>query len=374
MRWNHPAPAVAAALLAGVVALGIVVRALHSPPTETSAPARVVRSFLDEHDIPGGVVAYGRVGEPIRAAAVGFEGPTRTTLLAPDARFPIASLSKPLVAATVLRLDSEHRLSLDDRLVDHLPVVATAADPRHGDITIRHLLHHTAGWDRTETFAPIARFDRAERELGLTDPPDCRPIAEAMLAERLQDDPGSHYSYSNLGYCWLEQVIVQVTGTPLADEVRTTAGPAIEPGWTTERRLTPTWARTRGELHRRDWTARELRVLGAAGGWTASAADVLAFVQRPVDPRALERPGLDGTEPHYYGLGWRVWPGPEGPRLTHFGAMPGVYALALRTADELAAVALFNARPEGDWDAFVSLIEALEPAVRADLTGSEVRR
>jgi CubicO group peptidase (beta-lactamase class C family) len=52
------------------------------------------------------------------AAGIGGYG---GTLLTPDARLPIASVGKTIIAAQVLRLAQQGKLGLDDPAADHLP-------------------------------------------------------------------------------------------------------------------------------------------------------------------------------------------------------------------------------------------------------------
>src|SRR3546814_5250856 len=84
--------------------------------------------------------------------------------------------------------------------------------------------------------------------------------------------------------------------------------------------------------------------MAANGGWIATALD---FARLPVPDQRQAAPPVPGDElPSFYGLGWRVWPKENGQDLTHYGAMEGSFAVAIRTADGLSIEALFNARPD----------------------------
>ena len=69
--------------------------------------------------------------------------------LEPGARFRIASVTKPFVAAATLRLVEDGRLSLDDTVAGCWPVRTTSCCGMAGTtpraITLRHLLTHTSG-------------------------------------------------------------------------------------------------------------------------------------------------------------------------------------------------------------------------------------
>ena len=70
-------------------------------------------------------------------------------MVGPDARFRVASLSKPIIAATVLRLVERGQIKLDAPVERYLPKVVrgkgagAAIDGRK--ITVRDLLRQTKG-------------------------------------------------------------------------------------------------------------------------------------------------------------------------------------------------------------------------------------
>ncbi|MDT8368487.1 MAG: serine hydrolase domain-containing protein [Longimicrobiales bacterium] len=113
----------------------------------------------------------------------------------------LASLTKVIGTTTaVMLLVDEGRLSLDDRVVTHLPTWA-AGDPRKGDVTIRHLLTHRAG---------LAPFRRWYLELEGRE-----AIDRAIDAEPLEAEPGTRERYSDIGAMTLARVVEAVSGTSL---------------------------------------------------------------------------------------------------------------------------------------------------------------
>lgn len=73
------------------------------------------------------------------------------TLMEPNTPFWIASITKLYIAATVLKLHEKDMLSIDDRVVDHLPEhmlkglhVVNGVD-YYDTLTVRHLLGHSSG-------------------------------------------------------------------------------------------------------------------------------------------------------------------------------------------------------------------------------------
>lgn len=120
--------------------------------------------------------------------------------------YNIASVTKQFVAACVLLLAREKKLSLADPVSKYLPHL-TRAD----DITIRHLLSHTSGYP---DYYP----------LGYADAEKLAPVAPREIVDRyatldLQFKPGSAWSYSNTGYHIAGLIVEQVSGMPLAQTI-----------------------------------------------------------------------------------------------------------------------------------------------------------
>ncbi|MDP1731164.1 MAG: serine hydrolase domain-containing protein [Devosia sp.] len=96
--------------------------------------------------IVGSVTLVSRDGEIVYRRAAGFADREAGRPMQEDAIFRLASVTKPLVAATALAMIERNLLGLDNSVADHLPYFR----PRLGDgseprITIRHLLTHTSG-------------------------------------------------------------------------------------------------------------------------------------------------------------------------------------------------------------------------------------
>jgi D-alanyl-D-alanine carboxypeptidase len=132
----------------------------------------------------------------------------------PQTSFEVGSVTKTLVAATMLRLAEEGRLNLDDTIGQWLPEFSS---PNISSaITIRQLLNHRAG---TYNFG---------------DDPDYRQALFTDWSRRWQPEevlnyvkapyfaPGTDGQYSNTGYVLLGLIIRGVTGSSVAEEMRRT--------------------------------------------------------------------------------------------------------------------------------------------------------
>ncbi len=129
----------------------------------------------------------------------------------PQMRFGIGSISKTLVAATVLQLAEEGKLSLEDRLKQWLPELPNITNT----ITIRQLLDHTSGV--YDYFDSSDWYDDASADPG-------KVVTTLELLKFVQPpyfSPGTAFHYSNTGYLLLGLIIEKATGRSVLEEYQT---------------------------------------------------------------------------------------------------------------------------------------------------------
>lgn len=128
----------------------------------------------------------------------------------------VASISKPLTAIAVLRLCQEGRLSLDAPVFGTkglLKQLKIRGDKRLRKVTVRHLLQHSAGWDRDLAGDAVFWKVPPPSDISVTSPEYNRHLLQYVLNRKLQFSPGTRHAYSNLGYLALGEVIEEVTGS-----------------------------------------------------------------------------------------------------------------------------------------------------------------
>ena len=111
----------------------------------------VVAKAIAERRIVGAVLLVHKDGRPLYEKAHGFADREAGRAMTTGTIFRYSSLTKPIIAATILALVDEGRLALDDAVTRFLPAFRPQlADGSTPDITIHHLLTHTSGL-RTES-------------------------------------------------------------------------------------------------------------------------------------------------------------------------------------------------------------------------------
>jgi D-alanyl-D-alanine carboxypeptidase len=142
-------------------------------------------------------------------AAIRVNGDLRSTPgdLPTNALFPIYSITKTLTAICVLRLMESGSLHLGDPVRQWLPEVNVPAT-----ITLDHLLRHRSG---LRDYGPLPEYHHAVRTH--PDRPWTRQqFLDAVLPQGVLCAPGERFSYSNVGYMLLVDIVERVTGRTFA--------------------------------------------------------------------------------------------------------------------------------------------------------------
>ncbi len=167
---------------------------------------------LTKHGIVGGAFAFEHTGDKPTEFYFGEARGALHQKTDADTAYNWASITKTFTAVAILQLRDRGLLSLDDPAVKYIPELRQVHD-KFGPIdaiTIRQLLSHSAGFRN-----PTWPWD-------CDSAPDCAWVpfeptrwaqVEAMLAfTNIGFKPGSRWSYSNVGYVFLGQIIERLTG------------------------------------------------------------------------------------------------------------------------------------------------------------------
>jgi CubicO group peptidase (beta-lactamase class C family) len=255
--------------------------------------------------------------------------------------YDIGSVTKQFTAAAVVKLQTQGRLQVTDeigRFFDGVP-----QDKR--DITVHHLLTHTAGLVEAlgDDYDPLTRQDM---------------VAGAMASE-LTSRPGARYRYSNLGYSLLAAIVEETSGLGyeeyLARELFTPAGMTqtgyVLPDWDPSDVAVEYDAQDRphGRPYDHPWAADGPHWnLRGNGGVLSTAFDMGKWLlaletDRVLDdrakeelfrPRVLEEPGGDT----HYAYGWVVAETPLGEVDWHNGGNGWAHAELGRLPESGAGV------------------------------------
>lgn len=343
------------ATLLAAVASAACVSAPPTAPVRASDLDATLSAILKDTGVAS--VSVARI-EADRVVAVGVAGERAVGQPAtPATRYNVASLTKPVTAEVVLRLASEGRFSLDDRIADAWVDPDLAGDARHRLLTPRLCLAHQTGL------------------------PNWRgPSGLAFIA-----DPDGAPGYSGEGYDYVAHYVQAVTGDRLDRQAQRLV---FDPLGLHDTAYTATGAHAADIASSRqgaDWQPPVVRTTpSAADDLLTTAADYAAFVVsvmrddsvRPAlaaqrrrvqaDRRASACAGLPAAlcpDRAGFTLGWELFDFGGALYYVHTGADQDAFAFVYWTpATRRGAVILTNS-PDG----YRVVLPVLE-AVGADAT------
>lgn len=341
-----------------------------SSGSEFNGIEKVVNSFLHRWSIAGASMAIAKDGKLIFAQGFGYADTALKTETEPYSQFRIASISKLVTATAIMKLQEEGRLSINDTVFGPRGILNDSfygepKDKRVYNITVAELLSHEGGWTQRygdQMFMPLVVAEK----MGIKPPVDTKTIVKFALSKRLNYTPGTARAYSNLGYSILGLIVEKVSGMPYEDYCRKTIFESLgiydmkiagnlpseknpfevtyyEPS---DVALKPSIYGT-GEMVTPSYGGNDIRALGGAGAWVATAPDLMRLLLA-VDgfstrPDILSRQSISFMTDNNNGfapVGWKAtimngtwW---------RTGSFPGSAGMMKRQSDGISWVVLFN--------------------------------
>jgi D-alanyl-D-alanine carboxypeptidase len=168
-----------------------------------------VTAFMNTYNIPGASLAISKNGKLVYIKGFGKTNTTTGEAVTPAHRFRLASVSKTYTGVAIMKLMQNGLINIDAKVFGTGGVLGTEYgtapyNANLSNITVRHLLQHTAGaWgsssggdviDQNPTYTYKQLFDWIINS---------RPNPNA---------PGTVFDYTNVGYSLLGRIIEKVSG------------------------------------------------------------------------------------------------------------------------------------------------------------------
>lgn len=196
---------------ASVLSIGIVLIAADARAQLDAFHTRF-DATLNQHGVVGGGFAFVHGSDPATQFFFGEANREAHQRVDAETAYNWASITKTLTAIAILQLRDRGKLSLDDPAVRYVPELREVHDA-YGPIdaiTIRHLLTHSAGF-RNPTW-PWDCDAGADCDWQPFEPTKWSQVAAMLPYTHIAFAPGSRWSYSNLGYVFLGQIIERLSG------------------------------------------------------------------------------------------------------------------------------------------------------------------
>jgi CubicO group peptidase (beta-lactamase class C family) len=189
-----------------VTFLAGIVSAQQTSPTLAAA----VDAIFSDYAVPGSpgcALAIAQDGKTIYTKGYGFANLEQNLPITPDSVFDIGSTSKQFTAASILLLEKQGKLSVNDDIRKYIPEI-----PDYGEkITILNLLNHTSG---LRDYLALFELSGVNIDSVTTDD---EALALVVRQKALDFDPGSEWLYSNTGFFLLSVIAKRVSGQSLRE-------------------------------------------------------------------------------------------------------------------------------------------------------------
>jgi CubicO group peptidase (beta-lactamase class C family) len=186
------------------------------PLLAQSAPSpdlAAIKSFYEGGVRRNGILGSGLVlirdGQVVLRDNYGVQQQSPRVPVDDNTTYHWASCTKTFTGIAIMQLRDRGLLSLDDPLVKYIPELSAVHD-RYGSIakiTIRHMMTHSGGF-RDPTW-PWRDADWQPFE-----PTQWSQIVAMLPYTDVLFEPGSRFSYSNLGVVFLGEIIERLSGDP----------------------------------------------------------------------------------------------------------------------------------------------------------------
>lgn len=255
-----------------------------------------------------GTILVAKKGKVILANGYGLADREENISNSPQTVFTFGSITKQFTGAAILKLEMQGKLKTIDKITKFFNNVPK--DKK--DITLHHLLTHTAGFksDYADDFDPVGREEYMEK----------------MFSARNRTDPGERHRYSNAGYSMLGAIVEKVSGQSYDQYLRDNL--FIPVGMNDTGYLLPDWDKSRlaqgytadgkwGTLLDKNWdTDGPYWNLRANGGIMSTVLDMYKWHLALLDDTVLNKKARrklfkrhvaeDDSGNWHYGYGWAI--------------------------------------------------------------------
>lgn len=297
-----------------------------------------------------GNVLVAEKGNIVYNKSFGFADEAKKKKLDKNSIFELASVSKPFTAMAIVILAEKGKLSIDDKVSQHIPELAF-----YGNITLRNLLNHTSGIPDYMIFADTY-FDKTK----IATNQDLLTILEKHKPA-LQFEPGTRWAYSNTGYDLLALIVERVSGMSFGDYLRKAIFKPLKMNNTFvyARRLAPrkidnyaygySYSERLGKHvlpEEQDGSSFAVWLDGLAGAGSVNSTvmdllkwDRALYTNKLISPEGMKAvfadPGVTKTQSERYGLGWFLEEFADlGHIVNHSGGWPGYRTFLDRHIDQ----------------------------------------
>lgn len=269
---------------------------------------------MEELNIPATNILVMENGNIIYEESFGKVDNIKNIKLTKDTIFNMGSISKLYVTASILKLQDENKLDLDEKLINYIPEFKMA-DERYKDITVRMLLNHSSGLPGADFYDAFLVDEDTSENHTINN-------LRYLEDEILKSNPGEYSVYCNEGFN-ISQYLVEKISEKTYEEY-------LNEKFFKPMNIEQTYYSSNKKLKDEDFARsydqygnivpRELMSEGfmGTGGLASTAEDIAIFVEKILseDEEILSKESIKlfkedqgilsklGSEAFFNGLGW----------------------------------------------------------------------
>jgi len=320
--------------------------------SEIATMAAISKQFMNRFNIPGLSVSIACRGQLVYQEGFGYADSTQREQLTSSHLFRIASATKPITSTAIFMLIEQGKFGLNDFVFGKNGLLGidygNNLPGQVQEITVRHLLTHTCGgWENDANDPMFANPEMSQNQL----------IEWALRSQPLKFAPGTHFGYSNFGYCLLGRIIEKTTGQSYEEFVRQSIVDkcgitALQIAGNTLTDRVKDEVKYYGQNGENPYQMN-VRRMDSHGGLLTTPTNLVKFAMHvdgfKTTPNILHAETIKAmTTPSSanpnYACGWAV---NAVPNWWHIGSLPGVTSIVVRTASGLCWAAFTNTRTKG---------------------------
>jgi CubicO group peptidase (beta-lactamase class C family) len=314
--------------------------------------------------VPGASMALIADGKLLWRGAFGVKDHASKIPVDHETIFEAGSVSKTVFAYAAMKLCEKGVIGLDTPLTKYTPDRFVANDPRLDQITARHILCHTSGFQNW----------RSKKD----------PL-------KIQFAPGERWDYSGEGYAYLQSVMTRLTGhvdpnncTTYDDGVKVCATDfdaymkenlfipfgMTSSGYVFQERMARPHDEKGNMRADRMPTAVDAARYGAAGNLHTTPTEYARFLIEFIDPKPIDgfrlsaaslkemsRPHAKVNDSQSWGLGWAIEHDKvAGDIINHGGDNPGFKALTAASIERKSAFVIMTNGDRGFEDVIAKVV------------------
>ncbi len=237
-----------------------------------------VSNFMNIYSVPGVSIAITKDDKLVYAKSYGYADKSGNKEVNNSSLFRLASVSKTITSVAIMKLLEAGKISLDQIIFGDNGILGNAYGTLpYGqyitDITVNELLHHTGGgWGNSQNDPMFMDASMSQTEL----------ISWTLDNLPLEHEPGTHYDYSNFGFCLLGRVIEKISGQTYEQFVKDNV---LNPIGITDMQIAGNTLAERktnevvyyGQSNEDPYIYNVTR-MDSHGGWISTATDLARFV------------------------------------------------------------------------------------------------